>query len=187
MAKKLNFSNASNFWLEQWKIIRFAFLNSVCDKESNDMWIVLIRLYLHWNRLSDLSLIEFENGSATATKSMLTFERLSPRQIAWKVWATCQRQSLESEHTFLKYAQVWATATKRHVAATRRLSDRSMLRALIFLRRARWPQLTRASDVKTGVRFGFPTPESGNKKCRHLTTQLRNTCTYLKSVIFKHR
>ena len=43
----------------------FVFFNSACDKESNDMWIVLIRLYLHRNRLSDLSLIEFENGSAT--------------------------------------------------------------------------------------------------------------------------
>ena len=93
-------------WLQLLcKIMRFVFLNSVCDKESNDIWNVLIWLYLHRNRLSDLSLIEFENGSATATKSILTFERLSPRQIAWKVWATCQRPSLESEYTFLKYTQ----------------------------------------------------------------------------------
>ena len=66
--------------------MRFEFFNSVCAKESNDMWIVLIWFYLHRNRLSDLSLIEFENGSATATKSMYRFERLSPS-------ATCRRDT----------------------------------------------------------------------------------------------
>ena len=100
----------------------FVFLNSVCDKESNDMWNVLIWLYLHRNRLSDLSMIEFENRLSTATKSMYRFERLSPRQIAWKVQATHNRQSLKPVHTFPKYVQVCATSLK--VWTTRRFSDK---------------------------------------------------------------
>ena len=86
--------------------MRFEFFNSVCDKESNDMGNVPIWLYLHRNRLSDWSLIHFENGSATCDKSMYRFERPSLERLAEIFRATNQRQSLKPVHTFLKYVQV---------------------------------------------------------------------------------
>ena len=81
--------------------MRFEFFNSVCDKESNDMGNVPIWLYLHRNRLSDLSLIEFENGSATATKSMYRFERLSLVNRSKNPRQSLERRSLKPVHTFV--------------------------------------------------------------------------------------